>query len=77
MSRMRQQFVEVVRADGATALEALVVHREALDQVLAQPFGGPAPELGAAVGAHAVADGDDHVEVVEGNLVVLPVRGSC
>ena len=45
-------------------LEPLVVHREALHQVLDEARGGPLAELRAAVAAHAVADGEDGVEVV-------------
>jgi hypothetical protein len=39
------------------------VEDEALDQILADARRGPLAELGAAGGAHAVADGEDHVEV--------------
>jgi hypothetical protein len=58
----RQQLVEVVPAAGL--LEPGVVQHEALDQVFAQVGGGPLAELGAARGAHPVADGQDHVQVV-------------
>src|SRR5690606_32924966 len=57
----REQLVEVVPAAGT--LEPFVVEGEALDDVLAQPLGRPDAELGAAVRPHAVADGDDDVEV--------------
>ena len=57
-----EQLVEVVAAAGP--LEPLVVQGEALDEVLAQPLRRPDAELRAAVGLHAVADGDDDVEVV-------------
>lgn len=45
-------------------LEPLVVHREALDQVLLEALGRPAAELGAAGGADAESDGEDNGEVV-------------
>ena len=45
-------------------LQPLVVQRESLDQILTQPLGGPAAELGAARRAYAVADSQDGVEVV-------------
>ena len=58
----RQQFFEVaiVRA----ALEAFVIHGEALDQIFGQPLAGPLAELGAARGAHPVAHGQDGGQVV-------------
>jgi hypothetical protein len=39
-----------------------------LHQVLVEAGGGPLAELGAAAAAHAVADGDDGLEVVVLNL---------
>jgi len=46
------------------ALEALAVERVAPHEMLAQHAGRPDAELGAALGFHAVSDGDDDVEVV-------------
>jgi len=40
------------------------VHREALDEVLAQALRGPLAELRASVRAATIADGDDDVVVV-------------
>lgn len=57
-----QQLVEVVPPAGL--LQALVVHGEALDQVLLQVGGGPLAELGAARRAHPVAHGEDHGQAV-------------
>ena len=45
-------------------LQPLVVHGEALHQVLAQARRGPLPELRAAVTADAVADGKDGFQTV-------------
>ena len=45
-------------------LEALVVHDEALYEVLPEARGRPLAELGAAAAANAVANRDDHLEVV-------------
>lgn len=45
-------------------LHPSIVEDETLDQVFPQVGGGPLPELGAAQGAHPVAHGQDHVEVV-------------
>ena len=70
-----QQLVEVVPAAGV--LEPLVVHDEALDQILGQVGGGPLAELGAARRAHPVAHRQDHVQVVMLGLVALAVLGSC
>lgn len=58
-----QQLVEMVGRTGV-ALEPLVVQHEPLDQVLGQPGGGPLPELGAAGGANAIADGQDGFQAV-------------
>jgi hypothetical protein len=63
-----QQLAKAVRHHGVAhrrVLQPLVVQREALHQVLAQPLGGPAAELGAARRAHPVAHGQDGVEAVE------------
>jgi hypothetical protein len=49
----------------APFLEAALVERVALDQMLAQHLGSPNPELGAAGRLDAVAHGDDYIEVVE------------
>ena len=72
-----QQLIEVVSAKTAALLEPLVVHDEAFQQVLPEALGGPAAELGAAEGADAVADGEDGVEVVVGDLIGLAVESSC
>ena len=57
-----QQLVEVILLPLARRiLQPLVVHGEALHQVLAQARRGPLAELRAAVAAHAVADGEDGV----------------
>src|SRR5690606_20144973 len=61
------QQLTPVRA-AAEVLELLVIHREALDQVLAQSLGGPDAEPRCDLALDAVADGDDQVEVVERQL---------
>jgi hypothetical protein len=58
-----EQFVEVAAATGL--LQALVVHGEALDEVLFKPGRGPLAELGATRRVNAVADGEDHLQAVE------------
>jgi hypothetical protein len=52
----------------APFLQAALMERVALDQMLAQHLGGPDPELGAAGRLHPIAHGDDHIEVIEINL---------
>lgn len=47
----------------AHSLQALVIHDEALDQILLEVGGGPLVELGAAWLLHPVANGHDQVEV--------------
>lgn len=60
-----QQLVEIVRhARSRRVLQALVVHDEALDQILLQPGGGPLAELRASRGAHPVAHGENGFQVV-------------
>lgn len=41
-----------------------IIHGEALHEVLAQAFGGPDAELGAAGRSHAVTDSDNGLQVV-------------
>ena len=45
-------------------LQPLVVHGEALHQVLGEVCRGPLPELRAPVATDAEADGEDRIEVV-------------
>jgi len=64
-----EQFVEVVDVTLALALarrvlEALVVEGEALRQELREAGRRPLPELRPAVGADAIADGEDGGQVV-------------
>lgn len=70
-----QQFFPVAAA--AQVFQALIVHGEALDQVLAQAFGGPDAELRALAGLDLVADGDDDVQVEVLDLIGFAVGGSC
>ena len=58
----RQQFLEI--AVIRPALQALVVQREALDQILVQALRGPLAELRATRAAHAIAHRQNRVEVV-------------
>lgn len=58
-----EQLVEVIPV--GRILQALVVHDEALHEVFAQVRRGPLAELRAARRPHAIADRQDHVEVVE------------
>ena len=60
-----QQFVKIIRHTWARRVfKPLVVHGEALEQILAQTFGGPLTELRTAPAAHAEADGKDGGEAV-------------
>jgi len=60
----------------AAALEALVVHREALDGELLDDARGPLAELHRALGVDLVADGDGGREVVVLRVVGLGVGSS-
>jgi hypothetical protein len=48
----------------AALLEAALVERIALDEVIAQRPGGPNPKLRAALGVYAVTDRDDGIQIV-------------
>lgn len=56
-------FKVAIAQDRTAALEALVVHREALDGELLEDARGPLAELHRAFGVDLVADGDDGGEV--------------
>ena len=58
-------------------LQAPLVHRVALQQVVAQDPRSPDAELRAAFRVHPIADGEDRVEVEVLDLVRLSVGGSC
>jgi hypothetical protein len=58
-----QQLLPI--APAAKVLQPGVVHSEALDQILTEPFGGPDAELRRHAGTHSIAQRDDHVEIVE------------
>lgn len=64
-----KQVVEVVRhARPGRILQPLIVEHEAFDKVFLEPHGGPLPELNSPLGAHAVTDGEDHLQAVVVNL---------
>ena len=65
-----------IAQDGAAALQALVVHREALDGELLDDARGPFAKLHRALGVDLVPDGDDGREVVVLGVVGLAVGGS-
>ena len=71
-----EEFVEVVRA-AVGILEARVVHREAFDEVFAQVRIRPLPELGSPDPADAEPHGQNHLQGVIEDLVLLAVPGSC
>lgn len=48
----------------ACPLQSLIIQREALDKVFAQPLSCPDTELRATMGLHPVSNGDIGVEVV-------------
>jgi hypothetical protein len=63
-------------AAAARLLQQLVIHGEALDEILAQHPQGPAAEKRAAQGLDPVTDRDDHVQVVVLGVVIFAVSGS-
>lgn len=69
------QFVEIVHR--LARLHPFVVQCEALDEVFAQHLRRPDAELRALVRFHAVADRNNHVEVVVVRVVAFAVGGSC
>jgi hypothetical protein len=64
------------RQDGATAFQALIVHRVALDGELLNDGRRPLAELQGAFGIHLVAHGDDGREVVVLGVVAFAVGSS-
>jgi hypothetical protein len=58
------ELVEVVVPERVALLQPLVVESEALDDVLTQTFRRPAAEPHSAAGAHSVADGENHLQIV-------------
>lgn len=76
-SRALELLLEVLVArDGAAALEALAVHREAPDSELLHHARDPLAELHRALGVDLVADRDDGREVIVLGDVALTVGGS-
>ncbi len=71
-----KQLIEVVRS-AVRVFEPLVVHGEALDQVLLQMARGPLTELRTAEAFCAEADSYDHLKGVEDNAVAFPVGSRC
>ena len=69
------QLVEIVHR--LARLHPFVVQREALDEVLAQHLRRPDAELRALVRFHAVADRNNHVEIIVVRVVAFAVGGSC
>lgn len=51
------------RDSSVRSLQALVIHDEALDQILLEVGGGPLAEVGTAWLLHPVVNGHDQVEV--------------
>ena len=70
-----KQLFPIVPA--AMAFQPFVVQRKALDHVLLQARRGPLAETGGCDRLDAVAERDDHVEVIEGHHIVFTVSGSC
>lgn len=57
-------------ATAAELLELGVIHREALNEVLLQSCSRPDAELCGDLAPHAVADGQDYIEVVIGQNAI-------
>jgi hypothetical protein len=62
ISNPAQKFFEVIPAIGP--FEPRVIHREAFDQVIAEPFGRPQTELRSPVRADAISNGQNCIEAV-------------
>ena len=72
-----EQFIEIILLPLAGRIfQPLVVHRESLDDIFAQPLRGPLAELRAPVRFHPVTDRNDDVEIVICRLVGFPIGGS-
>ena len=65
MSDALQLLVEVILLPLAwRVLQALIIHREALHQILVQAPDGPLPKLRSPMAAHAETDGHNRVQIV-------------
>lgn len=64
-------------AAAAEIPQSLIVHGEALDHVLLQALGSPAAELRCNRGLDAIAQRNDHIEVIVIYGIGFPVCGSC
>lgn len=71
-----RQFLEIIKWL-IGVLQTLVVHRESLDDVLANTLCCPHAKLHAAMGFDSIPDGNDDIEVVGLGGIVLAVSGSC
>ena len=72
-----EQLLEVVDAQVVAIFKALIVHSESLNDVFLEALRRPNAELGPSEGAHAITNGDNHVEVVVQYTISLPIAGSC
>ncbi len=57
-----EQLVEIVKA--GCRFQPSVIDRKALHQILAEPIGGPLPELGPSRRSHPIAYRQNHLQVV-------------
>lgn len=71
-----EQFFKIVFIEAGALLEAFIVQHKTFDDKFFEYLGCPDPKLGSPVAVHAVADGDDRVEVVEIRQVFFAGTGS-
>ena len=60
----------------ARVLQHIIIHREPRYHILFQHMGSPLLELHAPMGIDAIADTDNHVEVIIGHGISLAVRNN-
>ena len=63
-----EQFIEEPGAEPGAVLETVAVNGKAFMDAIPQDANRPLAELGAALGIDAVADGDDRLEGIAGDL---------
>ena len=70
-----KQLVKVIAA--ATLFQPVIIKRETLYNILAQPLRRPNAKLRAPMRLHAVADRDDCFQPVVIYLIGFSIGGSC
>ena len=61
----------------ASLFQSLVIHRESLLDILMQSLRSPSTEPHGDGRLHTVSEGDNHIQIVVCDIIVLAVCSSC